>query len=364
MNTTPRSLTIDSVHRVLSTWSGIPAIHFRATENLEEKLALLPAEFEERIFDQELAIEAAVNALRRTLILKRDLHDRRPRAVLLFVGPTGVGKTELACSLAEVFYGDAQRYLKRIDMSEFTEEHTVARLVGAPPGYIGYGRGGQLTNALKEGRHGVLLLDEVEKAHPKVLTDALLPLVGEGIIHDMNTGELVDAQNFLVVMTSNLGANPHQEEGRRLGFHRADYDYDPQDDFHEAVRKALPHEFLGRIDQIVIFQPLSESAAERIWRRELTHLEGQLTERYGEVRIAVDALAERIFIDQARQDVPTQGARAIRKTFEEATANPCIDVMAGAGLDRGPWRIEIAVSPEGEIRFKRSSPVAKGERES
>lgn len=207
MSTTPRPLTLDTVYEVLSAWTGIPVSHFRAADDLEETLARLPRALKQRIFSQDEAIDMAVNALRRALTLPRDPGNRRPQGMLLCVGPSGVGKTELARALAEVFYGDAGRYLKRIDMSEFTAEHTASRLVGAPPGYVGYGRGGELVNALKEVRHGVLLLDEVEKAHPQVLTDALLPLVGEGIIHDMSTGELVDASNYLVIMTSNLGTN-------------------------------------------------------------------------------------------------------------------------------------------------------------
>jgi ATP-dependent Clp protease ATP-binding subunit ClpC len=238
MKTTPRSLTIDAVYQVLSTWTGIPVTHFRAADDLDEMLSRLPVELTECIFGQDEAIDAVAKALRRALALTREPRNRRPQGVLLLVGPSGVGKTELARSLAEVFYGDAERYVKRIDMSEFTAEHTVSRLVGAPPGYVGYGRGGDLVNALKETRHGVLLLDEVEKAHPQVLTDALLPLVGEGIIHDMSTGELVDASNFLVVMTSNLGTNPHMKGGRPLGFGSAEHGR--EEDIRDAVTSWRP----------------------------------------------------------------------------------------------------------------------------
>lgn len=353
MNTELIPLTQNAIHAVLSSWTGIAKSHFQAGNDLKQMLQNLPHKLKEHIFGQEQAIETIVNSLQRALLLQQGANWRRPRAVLLFVGPSGVGKTELARVVAEEFYGDSTKYLTRIDMSELTTEHSVARLVGSPPGYVGYGQGGELTNAIKKKRHGVLLLDEIEKAHPHVLTRALLPLIGEGVLHDMNTGELVDAKNFLVLMTSNFGTNNHLDSHKPIGF--GNIQKDIKSNIKEAVRKNLPHEFLGRIDQVIVFNPLSKEVAQQIWHKELIKFEKQLSEQYGQITITIDPLAEQILLAQAQNNIPTEGARVVHKVFKNNIVDQCLNVMVETNNDNHTWRIEVSVTPDGNIRLKRKA---------
>ena len=353
MNTELIPLTQNAIHAVLSSWTGIAESHFQASDDLKQMLQSLPQKLREHIFGQEQAIETTVNSLQRALLLQQGANRCRPLAVLLFVGPSGVGKTELVRIVAEKFYGDPTKYLTCINMSEFTDEHSVARLVGSPPGYVGYGQGGELTNAIKKNRHGVLLLDEVEKAHPHVLTRALLPLIGEGILHDMNNGELVDAKNFLIIMTSNLGANDHIDNHKPIGFGNSKPDI--KNNIKEAVHKNLPHEFLGRIDQVIVFNHLRKKIIQQIWNKELITFEKQLSEQYGQGTITIAPLAEQILLSQAQETILTEGARAIHKIFKNNIVDQCLNMMTDTNNSNHIWHIEVSVTPNGNIQLKHST---------
>lgn len=339
-------LTLDDVYEVLNTWTGIPVerLDLRVesnadVEDLQERLA-------SHIFGQEHAIEAVCRELRRRMSIDPRLRDPGPLGVFLLAGSSGVGKTEFARQLAEYFYGGAERYLKKIDMSEFTAEHTSARLVGAPPGYVGYGAGGQLTDALKQDRHGVLLLDEIEKAHPSILTRDLLPLIGEGLVHDMSTGQVIDARHYLVFLTSNVGTNLHLE-GRTTDLNRSTAtSYENQ--IHRAVRASLPHEFLGRIDQVIVFRRLGDDAVVRIWQKKLVEFETKLSRQYGRVVVDVDVQVQDSLLDSVSNRIEEEGARAVHKAFRKLE-NPVLDVLDVAGSPHGDWRVGVRRLPDGSV---------------
>jgi len=348
----PKPLRLDSVHAVVSAWTDIPVPHLEKGLALSQSLDALPDQLKEQVYGQDDAIDALTSALRRSLSVNRRSRKGRPRAVLLFVGPSGVGKTQLAEGVAERFYGDSKRFLKRFDMSEFSSAHTESRLNGAPPGYVGYDRGGQLIQAAKE-KQGVLLFDELEKCHPQVRENVLLPIIGEGILHDMSTGALVDIRNFTIIMTSNLGTND-QASTERVGF--TSTAGTAADRAVAAVHVALPKEFVGRIDQIVAFAPLDHTAAEGIWARELATLEQDMSEQYGGVCIDVADAVTTSLLEQAWRDVPRHGARAVMRVFERRVADKCLRIMTDTDNDSGPWIISLAADEDGGIRFRRVRP--------
>ncbi len=353
-STTPQDdrvvLRLDDVCEALSGWTGIAVQRLTPSRMTFDDFDSLRRALEERIFGQERAIDAVVAGVQRHFRLSEREGVRRPIWTALFVGPSGVGKTQLARELAAHFFGDPEKHLVKIDLSELREEHTIARLVGAPPGYKGHGDGGELTNALRLCASGVLLFDEVEKAHPTILSTVILPIIGDGVVHDMNDGRTLDVTNMVVAMTSNLGTNRIEE--RPAGFGRTDESVKGGDE--EAVRTAVhqyfPREVLGRIDDIVVFSPLSDDAVRRVWRREVAALEGRLSQPGGAWRVAIELRAENMLLEHVAAGVRREGARAVVRFFDRAIVDRCLDLLRHSEGGSGTIRVE-ASAEAGTLRY-------------
>ena len=256
----------DDIAELVSKWTGIPVQ--RMLQEEADKLLAMEQNLHSRVIGQDSAVEAVSEAVRRARAGLKD--PKRPIGSFIFLGPTGVGKTELARALAEFLFDDEEA-LVRLDMSEYMEKHTVSRLIGAPPGYVGYDEGGQLTEAVRRRPYSVVLFDEIEKAHPDVF-NALLQILDDGRLTD-GKGRTVDFKNTVVIMTSNVGSGVDPQQ--RLGF-AAEQDGRTHDDLErrllEELRKAFRPEFLNRIDEIVVFDPLSREELAQVVDLLLTRL--------------------------------------------------------------------------------------------
>jgi ATP-dependent Clp protease ATP-binding subunit ClpC len=322
-------VTAEAVAEVISEWTGIPVAQL--TEDERARLLGMAEALKARIVGQDEAVAAVAQAIQRARAGLRDAG--RPIGVLLFLGPTGVGKTELAKATAEFLFG-SDRALTRLDMSEYQEKHTVSRLVGAPPGYVGHDEEGQLTGALRRRPFCVVLLDEIDKAHPDVL-NLFLPVFDDGRLTDAR-GRTVDATNALFILTSNFGFS------RPMGFRPHDSEADRQALLAEA-KNALRPELLNRIDQTTLFRPLQDAHIAAIARLLLRSLGQRLTEQgLGlEVSDAAVALLGRLGYD------PQYGARPLRRAIEQHVENPL-----GGMLLRGEARaghIVLVDAPQDEI---------------
>ena len=265
----------EDVAEIVAKWTGIPVS--RLMEGEMAKLVRLEEVLHERVIGQDEAVSAVANAIRRSCAGLSDPH--RPIGSFLFLGPTGVGKTELARTLADFLFDD-ERAMVRIDMSEYMEKHSVSRLVGAPPGYVGYEEGGQLTEAVRRRPYAVVLLDEIEKAHPDVF-NVLLALMDDGRLTD-GQGRTVDFSNAVIVMTSNLGAGADEAT------------------VMTAVRAHFKPEFVNRVDEIVVFHRLSEADIARIVEIQVAQLQERLSER----GLGLDLTPEALGVDRARRVRP------------------------------------------------------------
>jgi ATP-dependent Clp protease ATP-binding subunit ClpB len=303
----------DDIAAVVAQWTGIPTD--RLLEGEVEKLVHMEERLRERVVGQDAAIEAVSNALRRA---RSGLQDpNRPIGSFVFLGPTGVGKTELARALAQFMFDD-ERAMVRLDMSEYQEKHTVSRLVGAPPGYVGYEEGGQLTEAVRRRPYSVILLDEIEKAHAEVF-DVLLQLLDDGRLTDGH-GRTVDFRNTVVIMTSNIRS---------------------ADELAERFRP----EFLNRIDEIVVFEALSREQLTEIVELQL----GRLNERLAERGLALELTdGARELIAEAGWD-PAYGARPLKRAIQRLLENPlALALLEGEFHEGDTIR---AYAELGEVRF-------------
>jgi ATP-dependent Clp protease ATP-binding subunit ClpB len=302
----------EDIAEVISKWTGIPVS--KMLEGEVQKLLRMEERLKDRVVGQDEAIRAVANAIRRA---RAGLQDpNRPIGSFLFLGPTGVGKTELTRALAEFLFDD-EHAMVRLDMSEFMEKHSVARLIGAPPGYVGYEEGGYLTEAVRRRPYSVVLFDEIEKAHPDVF-NILLQILEDGRLTD-GQGRTVDFKNTVIIMTSNLasqyiqelGAKDRKEMERRV---------------NEALRQAFKPEFLNRIDDIVIFNPLGREEIKQIVEIQLRRLEKMLAERKIGVQVTDRAKA---FLAEQGYD-PVFGARPLKRTIQKLVQDPlALKILAG-----------------------------------
>jgi ATP-dependent Clp protease ATP-binding subunit ClpC len=324
---------VNDIAEVVHQWTGIPVHQMMETE--AEKLLQMEQRLHERIIGQEEAIHAISDAIRRARSGLKD--PRRPVGSFIFIGPSGVGKTELAKALAWFMFDDEDA-LVRIDMSEYREQHTVSRLFGAPPGYIGYEEGGQLTEAVRRRPYRVLLFDEIEKAHPEVW-NALLQILDDGRMTD-GQGNVVDFRNTVLIMTSNLGTE-YVRKGGTLGFLQKTSD-DSDRDAHEKIEKALKSsfrpEFLNRIDEIIMFSPLSVEQMEEIVILQMREVQDRLREFGVQVSIAP---AARTWLAKQGYD-PAFGARPLRRAIQKFVESPLsVELLAGKFAKGGEVLIDI-----------------------
>ena len=322
----------EDIAQVVAKWTGIPVTRLMEAEI--EKLVHMEERLHARVVGQEDAVRRVSEAVRRA---RAGLQDpRRPLGSFIFLGPTGVGKTELARALAEFLFDD-ERAMVRIDMSEYQEKHTVARMIGAPPGYVGFEEGGALTEAVRRRPFTVLLLDEVEKAHPEVL-NVLLQLLDDGRLTD-GQGRTVDFRNTLVIMTSNLGSQWILELGEE--------DRDEMERrVHEALRAHFRPEFLNRVDEVIVFHSLTRADIRRIVDLQVESLRKMLAERELDLTLtdaARDALAEEGYD-------PHLGARPLKRTIQRRLQNPLAMKLLAAEFKPGET-IEVDVT-RGELRFR------------
>ncbi|HEX2097931.1 MAG TPA: AAA family ATPase [Rubrobacteraceae bacterium] len=327
-------VTAEDIAEVVSRATGIPVSQL--TEEERERLLRLEGQLHERVIGQEEAVQAVAEAVRRA---RAGLADpNRPIGSFLFLGPTGVGKTELARTLAEALFGD-EAAMVRIDMSEFQERHTVSRLVGAPPGYVGYEEAGQLTESVRRRPYSVLLLDEIEKAHADVF-NILLQILDDGRLTDAQ-GRTVDFKNTVIIMTSNMGSERIQAHARRNESFE-----ELKEDMNQILRRTLRPEFLNRIDEVIVFKALNKEQISDIARLLLERTKRRLHAQDIEVEfteVALELLAEEGFD-------PEFGARPLRRTIQRQVDNELSRMVLGGSLNPGE---KVMVSAEeGRLTFE------------
>ncbi len=330
------------IAEVVAQWTGIPVNQMMETE--ADKLLRMEEDLHKRIVGQEIAVAAIADAIRRARSGLKD--PRRPIGSFIFLGSSGVGKTELAKALAEFLFDDEDALL-RIDMSEYREQHTVSRLFGAPPGYVGYEEGGQLTEAVRRRPYRVVLFDEIEKAHPEVW-NALLQILEDGRMTD-GQGRIVDFRNAVIIMTSNLGTE-FVNKGGALGFVPGG---DPQlvadhKKIEEALRRNFRPEFLNRIDEIIIFEPLTREQVEHIVDLQMRDIALRMEEQHLYVAMTEDARAK---LAEIGFD-PQFGARPLRRALQRYVESP-LSVRLLKGEYHAGDLVEVYLNENGEIDFRR-----------
>ncbi len=347
------TVTADDIADIVSSWTGIPVM--RLVEEETEKLLRMEDSLHHRIIGQEDAVRALSRAVRRARAGLKD--PRRPIGSFIFLGPTGVGKTELTLALAEFLFGD-ENAVVRIDMSEYTERHTVSRLVGAPPGYVGYEEGGQLTEQVRRRPYSVVLLDEIEKAHPEIF-NVLLQILEDGRLTDAQ-GRTVDFKNCVVIMTSNVGAPQIQRESG-FGFRAPENEQSGIERSYERMkthvmeelRRTFRPEFLNRVDEIIVFKPLT--------REQLKLIVDILMER---LRREIRGQGMELTLTDAARDMlvregydPQYGARPLRRTIQRLVEDPLSDDMLRGKFSAGD-EITLDVRDAQLVFEKKREPVS------
>ena len=329
-------VTEEDIAAVVAQWTGIPVA--KIAEEESETLLHLEEELHKRVVGQDEAVTAVAKAVRRARAGLKD--PKRPIGSFLFLGPTGVGKTELARALASSLFGDESAMI-RLDMSEYMEKHTVSRLVGAPPGYVGYEEGGQLTDAVRRKPYSVILLDEVEKAHADFF-NILLQVLDDGRLTD-SQGRTVDFRNTVIIMTSNLGAKALHKNSPELGFLAAkksdsNVDENKEIDFKEAkksvmdaVKRHFRPEFLNRIDEMIVFHPLTEEDLKEI----VTILMSDVTKRLGERDLQLEITPEAMKLLVKEGSDFTMGARPLKRAIQRLIEDPVSDLILKGDAKEG-----------------------------
>jgi ATP-dependent Clp protease ATP-binding subunit ClpB len=323
------AVTADHVAQVVSRWTGVPVE--RMLEGEKEKLLRMEQQLGKRVIGQAEAVRAVSTAVRRARAGLQDPH--RPIGSFMFLGPTGVGKTELTKALAEYLFDDESALL-RIDMSEYMEKHSVARLIGAPPGYVGYEEGGALTEAVRRRPYQVILFDEIEKAHPDVF-NVLLQVLDDGRLTD-GQGHTVDFRNTLIVMTSNLGSEylANQPEGQDTDAVR--------DQVMAVVRANFRPEFLNRIDEIILFHRLKRSEMTKIVDIQMSRLVKLLEDR--KITLELEPAAREWLADKGWD--PAYGARPLKRVIQKSVQDPLAEMILAGRIKDGE-KVVISAGKQG-----------------
>jgi len=344
----------EEVAQIVSAWTGIPVQ--RMTEDEATRLINLEKILHDRVIGQDEAVKAVSRAVRRARAGLKD--PNRPIGSFIFLGPTGVGKTELCKALGEALFGDEDSLI-RIDMSEYMEKYSVSRMIGSPPGYVGYEEGGQLTEKVRRKPYAVILFDEVEKAHPDVF-NVLLQILEDGRLTD-GQGRVVDFKNTVIVMTSNAGAHEIKKQ-RSLGFGSkagADSGYtDMKDNIMEAVKRTFRPEFLNRVDEIIVFHALEQNEIDQIARLLMRSVEARLSERGIELEVDDEALR---LISSSGYDLQ-YGARPLRRAIQRLVEDSLSEEILLGNIKLGD-RVR-ACSVDGELKFisvKKDQEMVKAE---
>jgi ATP-dependent Clp protease ATP-binding subunit ClpC len=328
----------EEIADIVSMWTGIPV--FKLTEAESQKLIRMEEELHKRVIGQDLAIEAVSRSIRRARAGIKD--PKRPTGSFIFLGPSGVGKTELARTLAEFLFGDEDAMIQ-VDMSEYMEKHSVSRLVGSPPGYIGYDEGGQLTEAVRRKPYSVVLLDEIEKAHPDVF-NILLQILEDGKLTDAQ-GRKVDFRNTIVIMTSNIGAATISKN-QSLGFTVGDDSGLSYDEMKGRImgelKKVFRPELLNRIDEVIVFHKLSKEEIKQVVELLLKRLREQMAQHETTIELTDDA--KDLLVEKGYD--PTMGARPLRRAIQRFIEDPLADFVLGRSL--GPGSVIRVDRREGE----------------
>ena len=347
-------VTADNIAEIVCAWTGIPVLQLTSAES--ERLLRLEDELHRRIVGQDEAVAAVARAIRRGRVGLKD--PKRPTGSFIFLGPTGVGKTEICKALASSLFGDENAMI-RLDMSEYMEKHTVSRLVGSPPGYIGYDEGGQLTEKVRRRPYSVILFDEIEKAHPDVF-NMLLQILDDGILTD-SQGRRVDFKNCIIIMTSNVGAKLISGSGKALGFSTERGDVPSHDRVRELVTRELKNtfrpEFLNRVDDITVFHSLEKSDISEIARRLLETLSG----RVGQLGIALtfDESAVEKTADAGFD--PVYGARPLKRVIQREIEDKLSEQMLEGKVTVG--KKYLCKAENGEFVFAEREEPESAEKE-
>ena len=314
----------EDIADVVSRWTGIPVSKMLQSE--KDKLLHLEEELHQRVIGHDEAIEAVADAVRRS---RAGLQDpKRPIGSFIFLGTTGVGKTELAKALAEFLFDD-ETMMTRIDMSEYQEKHSVSRLVGAPPGYVGYDEGGQLTEAIRRKPYSVVLFDEIEKAHPDVF-NILLQVLDDGRLTD-NKGRVVNFKNTIIIMTSNMGSSYIQSQMEKLhGSNKEEVIEETKKEVMNMLKKTIRPEFLNRIDETIMFLPLNEKEIKQIVLLQIKGVQKMLAENGVELQLTEGALN---FLSQVGYD-PEFGARPVKRAIQRYLLNDLSKKLLSQEVDR------------------------------
>jgi ATP-dependent Clp protease ATP-binding subunit ClpB len=314
----------DEIAAVISAWTGIPVSRMLQSE--KEKLLKLEDELHKRVVGQQEAIESISDAVRRS---KAGLQDsKRPIGSFIFLGTTGVGKTELAKALADFLFNN-ENAMTRIDMSEYQERHAVSRLIGAPPGYVGYDDGGQLTEAVRRKPYSVILLDEIEKAHPDVF-NILLQVLDDGRLTD-NKGRVVNFKNTIIIMTSNMGSHIIQESFEKINdLNKDEILAKTKLEVYELLKKSIRPEFLNRIDEVIMFEPLTRDNVTEIVRIQFNQIQKQLAEQQITINITQEAVE---WLSELGYD-PQFGARPVKRVIQKQILNELSKQILAGKINR------------------------------
>jgi len=332
----------EDVAEVVSKWTGIPVS--KMLEGERSKLLRLEEELHKRVVGQDEAVAAVANAIRRSRTGLQDVN--RPVGSFIFLGTTGVGKTELARALAEYLFDDEHAMI-RIDMSEYMEKFSVSRLIGAPPGYVGYEEGGQLTEAVRRRPYSVVLLDEIEKAHHDIF-NILLQVLDDGRLTD-NQGRTVNFKNTIIIMTSNLGSHLLQEKLFNIDEDQIEEVMgELRESMVELLRKTIRPEFLNRIDEVVIFKPLTHKEIREIVDIQLLKVEKMLRDKDLTLEVSEEA---KDWLTNLGYDV-TFGARPLKRTIQKYLVNPLSQELLMDNFEEGD-EINVSVGEKGKLEFSK-----------